>query len=122
MLLQDDDIAALVMQPISLTAFDNRSNVNVARNQYDPKGNPWFGKSLNSVDYPDWGHPHQVLDFTAFSYLPMQLQFQASICKIDSRLAGVPHNALESPVCKQMPKLPLKAACTYKSCLLMCIY
>lgn len=78
MLRQDDDIAALVMQPISLTAFDNKSNVNVARNQYDSKGNPWFGKSLNSVDYPDWGHPHQVINFNAVSYLPMQLQFQAS--------------------------------------------
>lgn len=78
MLLQVDDIAALVMQPISLTAFDNKSNVNVARNQYDPTGNPWFGKSLNSMDYPDWGHPHQVINFNAVSYLPMQLQLQAS--------------------------------------------
>ncbi|DBA72582.1 TPA: hypothetical protein ACH3X2_010335 [Trebouxia sp. C0005] len=49
-----------IKKPISLTAFDNKSNVNVARNQYDPTGNPWFGKSLNSVDYPDWGHPHQA--------------------------------------------------------------
>ncbi|DBB09819.1 hypothetical protein WJX82_004888 [Trebouxia sp. C0006] len=49
-----------IKKPISLTAFDNKSNVNVARNQYDSKGNPWFGKSLNSVDYPDWGHPHQA--------------------------------------------------------------
>ena len=112
MLLQDDDIAALVMQPISLTAFDNKSNVNVARNQYDPTGNPWFGKSLNSVDYPDWGHPHQVIDFNAFSYLLMQLQFQASSCKTRFRLAEVPHSALESPVCKKMPKLPQEAACT----------
>lgn len=78
MLLQVDDNAALVMQPISLTAFDNKSNVNVARNQYDPTGNPWFGKSLNSVDYPDWGHPHQVTNSNAVSYLPMHLKFQAS--------------------------------------------
>ena len=48
-----------VLQPIS-TAFDAKSNVNVARNAYDPQGNPWFGKSLNSVDFPNWGHPHQV--------------------------------------------------------------
>ena len=48
------------MQPIPLIPFDAKTNVNVARNQYDPQGNPWFGKSLNSVDFPNWGHPHQV--------------------------------------------------------------
>jgi hypothetical protein len=106
LLLQADDIAALVMQPISLTAFDNKSNVNVARNQYDPTGNPWFGKSLNSVDYPDWGHPHQVTNFNAISCLPC-----------NPRLAEVPHSALESPVCKKMLKLPPEAACTYKTML-----
>ncbi len=51
---------AFVVQPVALVAFDAKSNVNVARNQYDPQGNPWFGKSLNSVDFPNWGHPHQV--------------------------------------------------------------
>lgn len=49
-----------MLQPIVLMPFDAKSNVNVARNAYDPQGNPWFGKSLNSVDFPDWGHPHQV--------------------------------------------------------------
>ena len=50
-----------VMQPIALTPFDAKSNVNIARNQYDFQSNPWFGKSLNSVDYPNWGHTHQVI-------------------------------------------------------------
>ena len=49
-----------LLQPFSSTPFNIKSNVNVARNAYDPQGNPWFGKSLNSVDFPNWGHPHQV--------------------------------------------------------------
>lgn len=62
------------MQPISLTAFDAKSNVNVARNAYDPQGNPWFGKSLNSVDFPNWGHPHQVSisALTVYNLIVMQ--------------------------------------------------
>ncbi len=100
MLLHVDDIATLVMQPISLTAFDNKSNVNVARNQYDPTGNPWFGKSLNSVDYPDWGHPHQVTNFNAISGW--------------QKCPTVRWKVLYARKC---PSYPPKAACTHKNML-----
>lgn len=52
------------MQPFA-KPFDPDSNVNIARAKYDAKQNPWFGKSLATVDFPDWGHPHQV----TFNYL-----------------------------------------------------
>ena len=85
------EIFLCLLQPLSLMPFDIKSNVNVARNAYDPQGNPWFGKSLNSVDFPNWGHPHQVgASWLSSRFLVKANLTGASLCN--------QHAALHSPV------------------------
>ena len=51
---------AHALQVVAGKRFDPATNVNVSRNLYDPRENPWFGASVSHKDFPDWGRPHQV--------------------------------------------------------------
>ena len=48
------------LQNVAGKPFDPATNVNVSRNLYNPRENPWFGASVSHKDFPDWGRPHQV--------------------------------------------------------------
>ncbi|KAL3159848.1 hypothetical protein ABBQ38_010249 [Trebouxia sp. C0009 RCD-2024] len=98
-----------------MTHFDVKSNVNLARNAYDPHGNPWFGKSLNSVDFPNWGHPHQAPLVVKSRPLGPSLPFTATTtAKADYTPPGKPAQRYRKAKQELVPSAPLANATMYR--------